>query len=542
MLLPALAACAGGEARCGDSWCGTAVVAVGASPNTLMPPFTSTTVESNVVDLIYLKLADIGTGMNTFGDEGFQPRLAKTWSFDDSVTISFELNREARWQDGAPVDAYDVAFTFDLYTDTTVNSSFATLITNIASVQAVDSETVIFRFRKPYPEQFFDATQIMSVLPRHLLDTIPRNRLANHAISRTPVGDGPYRLREWIPGESIDLIADSLFFLGRPGLRRIIWRITPDFSTALRQVVSGEADILETLVGIQNIERARNAPQLKLVEYASPLYGFIVFNFRNPKSPGTPHPLFGERDLRRALTMAVDRKAIVRAVFGDYGEVPPGPVARIQWIWSDSLETIPYDLERARETLARLGWTDTDGDGIRERDGRKLEFDLLVPSSSQVRRQAAVILQEQLSNAGVRMSISELEPNLWVSRSTGGNFDATFSFWSADPTPGSIPRVWGSGGIGGANYGAYSDRHFDELITRASNARALPEAKRLWHEALSYIVAEAPAIWLMSPKTVAAVHERFENVSIRPDQWAANLWMWTVPAGRTIERDRVITP
>lgn len=530
---------AGCELRvaCPGDGCGTAVVVVGADADLLFPPLTQSTVGIHVSDLIFLSLVDIGMDMNTVGDSGFVPLLADAWTFVDPRTISFHIDTRAKWHDGVRVTAADVAFSFDLYRDTLVNSAVRSLLDPILSVEAADEQTVVFRFSQRYPEQFYDAATRMRILPKHVLDTIPRADIAFHPFARNPIGSGPYRLERWEAGQIIELAADTTFFLGAPGLRRLIWRITPDFATAVTQIVADQADILEAVVGRENIKRVREAPQLRLVNYASSLYGYIGFNLRDPDDVRKPHPLFGDRSLRRALTMAVDREAVVAAVLGEYGEVPVGPTTRMQWIWSESVPQIPFDTASARALLTESGWRDSDRDGVLDRAGRSLSFDLLVPSSSQLRRQAAVIVQDQLKRIGAELKISELEPNLWLTRTGGGDFDAAFGMWSIEPSPRALEQLWTSRGIGGSNHGRYSNTRFDRLVREAAAAEDPETARRMWHEALAQINDDAPAIWLVSPLLSAAVHRRFEGVEIRPDQWAANLWKWRVPADRLTDRD-----
>src|SRR5438105_2997323 len=158
----------------------TAIIVTTADADVLLPPVVQTIVGAAVSDQIFLKLADIGLGLNTVGDSGFVPRLARSWKFEDPLTLAFTLDPRARWQDGVPVTAADVAFTFDVYRDTLVPAHARPLLDRIASVTARDERTAVFRFRHAYAEQFYDATHQMRILPRHLLDTIPRARLASH--------------------------------------------------------------------------------------------------------------------------------------------------------------------------------------------------------------------------------------------------------------------------------------------------------------------------------------------------------------------------
>jgi ABC-type transport system substrate-binding protein len=135
------------------------------------------------------------------------------------------------------------------------------------------------------------------------------------------------------------------------------------------------------------------------------------------------------------------------------------------------------------------------------------------------------------------MTIAELEFNTFFARSAAGRFDAYFGAWGQDPSPSSIADIWTTAGIDGQNFGHYSNSEVDRLVRSAVAVQDMKEARRLWREAISVLNADAPAIWLIEPVAVAGVHERFEDVSIRTDQWAANLWTWRVASDRMIARD-----
>lgn len=518
--------------RCAGRSCGTAVIVTTADADVLLPPVVQTAVGAAISDQIFLKLADIGMGLNTVGDSGFVPRLARSWKFEDPLTLVFELDPGARWQDGAPVTAADVAFTFDVYRDTLVPAHARPLLERIASVTARDERTVAFRFHRAYAEQFYDATHQMRILPRHLLDSIPRARLTSHPFARHPIGDGPYRLVEWKSGESLELVADTTFFQGPPGLGRLIWSVSPDFNTAITRLVSGQGDVMDYIGGPDNVQRVVAAPQLRVLSYPSSTYIYLGFNLRDP--------LFGIRDLRRALYQGVDRATLIHAVLGDNGKIPVGPVSRVIAMGNDT--TIPqpaYDPAAARATLDRIGWKQVGDDGIRRRAGARLEFELLVPVSSQVRRRAAVILQEQLKQLGVDIRITELEFNLFQNRMSGRKFRAALHAWGEDPSPAGIQQTFTSEGIGKSNYQAYSNPRFDRLVQDAVNATDAALARAKWREAYAVINDDAPGIWLFAPTQPAAIHRRFENVTIRPDQWSATLWTWRVAPGQMIDRDLV---
>src|SRR5437773_1251515 len=128
------------------------------------------------------------------------------------------------------------------YCGSLVNSPFRSSLRTISAVTTRDSLTAVFRFHARYPEMFYDAVDHMRILPAHLLRPVPRSQWRSAALGRAPVGDGPYRFVAWKAGESVELAADSTFFLGRPHIRRLIWRFTPDLQVAITPVIAGDAD------------------------------------------------------------------------------------------------------------------------------------------------------------------------------------------------------------------------------------------------------------------------------------------------------------
>lgn len=540
-LLVLLAGCERRRPGCIGEYCGTLVIASAGEPDILLFPVSDRAITRDVSDQLFLKLADLGLSGNTIGDEDFQPQLAARWEWDAPTTLVFHLDPRARWQDGQAVTAADVAFTYDAYTDTLVNSPFRPALRNIAAVTTRDSLTVVFRFRQRYPEMFYDAVYHMRILPAHLLREVPRDQWRSTAFGRAPVGDGPYRFVAWKAGESLELAADSTFFLGRPRIRRVIWRFTPDQTVAVTQLIAGDADAIEVLVSPDNVQRACAAPQLACYPYKGAQYGYVGFNLAAPGDTTKPHPLFGSRDLRRALVMAVDRERMLRTVWGDFAKVPPGPLSQLWWIWDPEIRELPYDSAQAARLLTRLGWTDSDGDGIRDKDGRALTFRMLVPTTSAIRRQYGRLLQEQFRTIGVDVQLDEVDFSLFNERARAGRFDALINVWTTDPSPSSgFPQTWTRAGLGRSNYGHYDNPAVDQLVDRAVvSAGNRDQAHRAWRAAIETLNQDAPAVFLFATENVAAVHKRVADVQIRPDSWLALLRAWRIPADRRTKRDSV---
>jgi len=541
IIVLAVAALAGCERRggCTGPYCGTLIDAAVAEPATLLPPSTEDIVANDIGEQLFLKLADVGMSTNTVGDEDFQPLLAQKWEWDGPLTLVFHLDPRARWQDGQRVTAADVEFTFDAYTDSTVGSPFRPKLHRIASVTQRDSLTTVFRFKEKYPEMFYDAVYHMRILPAHLLRAVPRDQWTTAPFGRQPVGDGPYRFVHWQAAQSIELVADSTFFLGRPGIRRLIWRITPDLQVAVQQAIAGEADVREQLVTPDNVARAR-AAGLSVYPFRGSVYTYLDFNLRASDDTTKPHPIFADRTLRRALAMAVDRASLVKSALGDLGKVPPGPMSELLGIWDPDIRQVPYDSALAARILNGQGWRDHDGDGIRDKDGQPLAFHILVPTSSVLRRQYARLLQEQFRGIGVHVEIDELEPSVVSQRVATGKFDTAILSRQNDPSPSSgIAQSWTRAGFGGSNFGRYYSADFEQLVDRAVTATSRDQARALWRRAMETLNADAPGIFLYSLQNVGAVHKRVENVQFRPDSWAALLRTWRIPPDRMIDRDRV---
>src|SRR5207302_11205497 len=146
---------------CTGDYCGTLVIATGGEPDVLLPAVSDRAITRDVTDQLFLKLADLGLSGNTVGDEDFQPLLAERWEWDTPTTLVFHLDPRAGWEDGRAVTAADVAFTYDIYTDSLVSSPFRSSLRHIAAVTTRDALTVVFRFRQRDPVMFYDAVYHM---------------------------------------------------------------------------------------------------------------------------------------------------------------------------------------------------------------------------------------------------------------------------------------------------------------------------------------------------------------------------------------------
>jgi peptide/nickel transport system substrate-binding protein len=483
-------------------------------------------VARDIGDQIYERLAALAPGASPIDSSAFRPALASRWERVDSVRWRFHLRPGARWQDGRPVTAEDVRFSFDAFTDSTLDSRAREYLAGKISVTAEDSATVLIRFARPSSEQLFDATYHVRILPSHIWSAIPRDRWRADTALAHLVGSGPYRIAAWQRGEYLRLVADSTSS-DPPAVREVVWRFTQDPDAALNLVLSHEADLLETAGGPRNAERAANDSTLRLLPYASAAYGFLGFRIRGgPREE--PHPVFGDAATRRALALAVDRETLARSTFGREAKAPPGPMSQLLWIWDEGIRTLPFDTAQANRALDAAGWRRRDTVATRQRGSHALSFDILVPSTSPSRRQIAVALQAMWQAVGAAVTVTAVDFPVFQERLEKGQFDSYIGAWLDEPSPRGLAEQWTRAGWGVLNYGHYGDPAFDVLFERAGRAGSVDSARRLYREAMDTLNADAPAIFLYAPANVAIVSRRVQGVEIDPYSWASGLRTWRV--------------
>lgn len=521
---------------------GTMIVSTGGEPDTPIPMLTTSVTGIQVGSAIFERLADIGADLNTAGDAGFHPVLADKWTWaPDSLSIAFHINPKARWQDGAPVTARDVRFTFDAYHDPATGSTVTPLIANIDSVTVRDSLTAVFWYHQRYREQFFDAAYQMFILPEHLLSGVKHADIRSSEFARHPVGSGPFRFVRWVPGSLFEIAADTAHYSGRPHLDRIIWSFSPDYTASVTKLFAGEADFIEYLRP-EGVAELSKHPDLELFRFPSLNEGYLVFNLRDPKHPSRPHPIFGDRTVRRALSMAVDRKRLVASVFDSLAVLSIGPEPRNLATADSTLAMIPFNVARAKQLLDSLGWRDHDGDGVRDKNGVPLRFTLMAPTSSAVRVRISVLLQQMFAQVGAKVDLQQTEMNFFLDRQHDGQFDAMVNSLFLDPSPSSIRQTWGMKNArtpNDDNIGSYMSPVFDALVDSAVLATDPTRSETFYHRAYQTIIDDAPAIWLYEVPGMGAINKRIHPAGVRADGWWADLAAWSIPDDQRIARDRI---
>jgi peptide/nickel transport system substrate-binding protein len=517
---------------------GTLVIATTADPGTLFPPFGITTQAKQITEQIYDYLADVGPGLNTRNEKGFRSELSDRWRWSgDSMMLAFHLNPRAKWHDGRDVTARDVQFTFALNKNPSLGGRLSTELANIDSVTVGDSLTAMFWFHARSPTQFLDAAAQMLILPAHQLEKIPLDSLREGA--PPPIGTGRFRWRSRDKGASVEIVADTSNYRGRATLDRVIWSFSPDFNTAVTKLLAGDADLFDTLRP-ENLGQLGREKNLRPIILPGMDYAFLRFNLRDPANKDRPHPFFGDRELRRAIAMSINRATLVRSVLDTFALVPVGPIVRAYPTTDPRGSQLPFDSARASRVLDSLGWIRSGTDGFRAKNGRDLAFTIIIPGASLTRIRMGPLLQEQLRRMGIRVELEQLETSTENDREAHGAFDAALSSWTMASSPDGMRDAWTTHGIGknGVNYSSYSNPRFDALLDSALWADSAT-AREKFTRAFAVINEDAPAVWLYEPRKIIGIHRRIRTTEMRPDAWWFDLADWYIPPVERLLRDRI---
>ena len=355
-------------------------------------------------------------------DLEMRPYLAESWEVsEDRSEVTFHLRNDVFWHDGHPTTAEDVAFTFRVFSDPASGypnqSFFGPYMSEGNGVEVVDTHTVRFRF-EPHAD-FLETWRGQPIFPEHLLGDVPVDSLASHPYSTTcPVGNGPYRFVDREIGESWTFGPNLAFpeaLGGRPGLDRYVYRTISDHATLLAELLAGGVDVFVQMLSNQ-AETAASEDHLRVWSFPFPSIFFVAWNSRVPE--------LASPDVRRALTLGMDRQRMIDGVQMGGARILNTSLPPVHWAYDSSLDdSLAYDPEQARALLDGAGWTDRNGDGVRENaDGTPLEIELIF-NQNQERQELAELMRLQLQEIGIRLVPQVMEFGAWRDYTFGSEKD-----------------------------------------------------------------------------------------------------------------------
>lgn len=437
------------------------------------------------------------------------PVLAKSWDVSPNhLVYTFHLKRNIHWQDGAPFTARDILFSFNRINDPKVDAApLRAYYQDIKKVEVVNDYTVRFYYRVPY----FRALEVcgsMPIVPAHLFHK--GEDFNDSPIGRHPVGTGPYRFLRWDTGEQIVLVRNPNYWGPKPHLKRIVFKVITDSTVALQVLKQGGLDFmsLRPIQWVKQTENRRFLEHFRKLKYYQPSYSYIGWNLRRP--------LFQDRRVRRALTMLVNRQAILKELLFGLGTVVTNNFYVNGPDYDHSIKPYPYDPAAAVALLKAAGWEDHNGDGILDKAGVPFSFEFLIPAGSKFAEQLATVLQENLKRVGIRMTIRKLEWAVFVQEIQQHHFDACTLAWSlgweSDPY-----QVWDSSQAAhGSNFVGFRNAEADQLIEKARREFDPQKRRQLYYRFQQILHREQPYTFLFTTEALVAVSRRFQNVHVYP--------------------------
>jgi len=530
----------GEELQIGDSevgrYGGSLVVAQGAEPRTLNP-VTAADVRSREVigqmmaDLIHINRESQKT----------EPSLAKSWTASrDGRVFTLKLRRGLRFSDGQPFNADDVVFSFRVYLDEKIHSPQRDLLIvggQPIAVQRIDSYTVRFTLTQPYAaaERIFDS---LAMMPRHLLEkAYHEERFTQVWNVNTPpaemAGMGPFRLKQYVPGQRIVLERNPYFWKidqkknRLPYLNELIFLFAGNEDAQVIRFQAGDTDIISRVNAENYALLSRDAQRhYELFDLGPSLeYNFLLFNLNDVKGPtastlGPQLAWFSDLKFRQAVSSVIDREAIVKLVYAGRGMPLWGNVSPSNKLWMNQFLPHPArSLENARDLLKSAGFSWRNDGRLMDRQKRPVEFSIIASSSNNQRTKIATIIQSDLSQLGMDVHVVPLEFRALLDRVLQ-TFDyeaAVMGLGGGDADPNPEMNVWLSSGsahlwhLGETKPATDWEAQIDQLMQKQMIELNYGRRKRLYDQVQEIIAANLPYVFLATPNVMVGAKKNLEN-------------------------------
>lgn len=481
----------------------------------LIPILASDNTSHSIAALIYNGLVKYDKDLNVVGD------LAESWEVSQGgLVINFHLRKGIRWQDGKPFTADDVLYTYRVTIDPKTPTAYSGDFLKVKKAEVIDPYT----FRATYDRPFAPALTSWStaILPKHLLEGADITRTP---LSRRPVGTGPYMIKEWVTGQKIVLVSNPDYWEGRPYIDGYIMRIIPDMATMFLELRAGGIDRMDLtpLQFTRQTETGFFRKNFRKYRYLSFSYTYLGYNLKNP--------LFADKRVRQAIAYAIDKDEIVQGVLLGLGKEATGPYKPGTWAYNPHVRRYPYDPAKARELLAEAGWTDRNGDGFLEKDGKAFSFEIITNQGNEVRKKTAEIIQRRLADVGIEAKIRIIEWAAFVKEFINKRkFDVTILGWTIPLDP-DIYDVWHSSKTGPdeLNFISYKNAEVDRLLERGRSTFDMKLRKKCYDRVQEILAEEQPYTFLYCPDALPIISARFRGIEPAPIGIGHNFIKWYVP-------------
>lgn len=510
-------------------------IVIPEDPPSFNPMVADTGYDALVMELVMLGMTDVNPDGTVF------PELALTLPsigtddvvFDEeagTMSVTWKMRDDVKWQDGTPVTADDVIFTWNAISDP-VNGSWIPGSDYIDSVEKIDQYSFVVHYNTVYPGFLtqFGGEQV-AIWPAHYCD--PAQGFVAWDCGREPLSNGPFTLNEWVEGDHMTFTKNPSYVeAGKPEVEQVIVRIVPDDVVRKTMMMNGDADI-DMWINVNTINDLKDDPNAKVS--LSPTDRWVMRLFMNEAAKGTtdpaatPHPILSDIGVRKAIRMAIDVDTINAEIF--HGLANPVWTEFFRPPYVCEMARPRFDPEAAKALLEEAGWTDSDGDGIREcngcataEPGYKMEMEFITYAEyGEPLELTQQLIAEMLGEIGMQMNITVVEGSvLWDLAENGGieqsgNFDIDLwddGYAGIDPTD-YIWEAYSNEAMqpgGGWNFfrwdNAVVDALIDETYTLDEETR-----KETFCAIGDFIYEEVPVIHLFTVPNAEAYSSRLEGV------------------------------
>lgn len=499
-----------GEKACGDAY----VTGEIADARNLIPFLATDTASSGITSLVFNGLTKVDRNLNIVGD------IAEKWNIsEDGKVITFFLKKGIRWHDGVPLTARDVKFTIEAILDPKNVCPYSSEFMDIKSIDVIDDYTIKFTYSKPYAPAISKLG--MSIVPEHLLRG---EDLVKSRFRRRPIGCGPYVFKEWKTDQYIILDENRDYFEHRPYVDRCVTRVIPDFSVQYLELITGGIDSM-SLTPHQYFYRTDTEAfksKYNKYRYLSRSYSYIGYNLNDP--------LFQDKRVRKALSYAINKDAIITGVLMGLGEACTGPFFKETPYYSEKAESYNYDKKKALDMLNEAGWKDTNGDGILDKDGKQFRFKLITNQGNKDREDIATVVQREWLEIGVAADVQIIAWAAFLNEFVDKkNFQAVILGWTEALDP-DCYIIWHSASIkeGGFNFVSYKNEEVDKLIEEGRQTFDTAKRIEIYRKIHEIIADDAPYTFLYFPYATVAISNRFKGVDPAPAGIGYNFIDWHV--------------
>ncbi|HQZ90957.1 MAG TPA: ABC transporter substrate-binding protein [Thermomicrobiales bacterium] len=505
-----------------DNKGGTLIEGAISDISTVLPIVTDDVPSSNFEALIFESMITV----NPFTLEPVG-LLAEAWESNETMDVwTIYLRDGVTWQDGKPFTAKDVKTTYDLHMNPDSGSSYTSDLTSkIKSVDVVDDHTVTFTLNHPLVDFLVDVAGY-AIVADHIWGSTPAASVKTDggATGQDPtrvVGTGPFKFKEWLSGDHATAVRYDDYWNGAAALDEYIMKVVPDRATGAQQLKTGEIDFFQGLLGSSVSEFKGSNVDVVAADALS--FTFFGYNM-DPARKG----VFEDVNVRQALIYALDRDAMVEEIQFGFAQVAVGTMPPLSWAYNpDGIKLkYPYDVDKANQLLDEAGWV-KGSDGVRAKDGKKLEFTMYTNAGNNVREQYLVAAQAYWNEIGVKMT-PQLEPfPELVDRITETHdFDIFLIGFSWSATPDQSIMFGCNSYEGGFNFGKYCNEEVDKVLNEAMSEPDRAKRIELYTEFQNLMLADAPAAILDFPQSPTGVNQRLHNVfpSGINAYWNVNHW------------------